>query len=76
MKETARTKEVFILTSSKDEKSIFNNQEEIAEEFGVFQTVSERDFLTFHLLKKARKEKEKAENKRKKKAKSEGDDKV
>lgn len=38
-----------------------HNQDEIAEEFGVFQTMSERDFLTYHLLKKARKEKEKNE---------------
>lgn len=47
---------------SEDLSSIFNNEEEIAEEFGVFQTMTERDFLIFHLLKKAQEEKEKKEN--------------
>lgn len=61
--------------TSSNKESIFNNQEEIAEEFGVFQTMSERDFLTFHLLKKARDEKEKAKNKQTK-AEGEEDNKV
>lgn len=50
-------KEVFPLSENKEH--IIENNEEIAEEFGVFRTMSERDFLTFHLLEKARKEKEK-----------------
>lgn len=61
--------------TSSNKESIFNNQEEIAEEFGVFQTMSERDFLKFHLLKKARDEKEKAKNKQTK-AEGEEDNKV
>lgn len=51
------------MTSNKD--FVFDNQEEIAEEFGVFQTMSERDLFTFRLLEKARKEKEKNKQKRK-----------
>ncbi|PWA13489.1 hypothetical protein DCC39_00945 [Pueribacillus theae] len=47
---------------SENMSSIFTNEEEIAEEFGVFQTMTERDFLIFHLLKKAQEEKEKKEN--------------
>lgn len=50
---------------SSDEEFFIQNKEEIAEEFGVFQTLSERDFFTYHLLKKAKKEKEKVEKQRK-----------
>ncbi|MFA8437520.1 hypothetical protein [Pueribacillus sp. YX66] len=52
--------------TSSEKESIIQNHEEIAEEFGVFQTMSERDFLTFHLLKKAHEEKEKKKMKKEK----------
>ncbi len=44
---------------AENKEHIIGNNEEIAEEFGVFRTMSERDFFTFHLLEKARQEKEK-----------------
>ena len=48
-----------------DPLQLSGTQEEIAEEFGVFRTMTERDFYTYHLFQKAKKEKKEKENERK-----------
>ncbi len=59
--------------ASSEKESMANHQEEIADEFGMFQTMSERDFLTKHLLKK-KQEKAEKENAEKTEKANRGED--